>query len=163
LVFISGQTPRTPDGQRLVGAPFERQARLALDNLDEIAHASGLSLMNAVKVDVFLRDLADRAAFDAIYATYIGEPAPARTLVQSNFTEFDVEVSAVLLDQEEAEIHSVRWRGRCRVDYMAGLPLETRVPATIAPSPRGLIFASMAAWGRSEGADGEEQIRSVRR
>jgi 2-iminobutanoate/2-iminopropanoate deaminase len=99
LVFISGQTPRAPDGKRLIGAPFEQQVRVALDNLEAIARASGLSLLDAVKVDVFLKDLGDRAAFDAIYATYIGEPAPARTLVQSNFTEFDVEISAVLLDR----------------------------------------------------------------
>jgi 2-iminobutanoate/2-iminopropanoate deaminase len=99
LVFISGQTPRTLDGRRLIGVPFERQARLALDNLEAIAQAAGLSLRNAVKVDVFLRDLKDRAEFDVIYATYVGEPLPARTLAQSNFTEFDVEVSAVLLDR----------------------------------------------------------------
>jgi 2-iminobutanoate/2-iminopropanoate deaminase len=99
LVFISGQTPRTLDGKRLVGVPFEQQARLALDNLEAITRAVGLSLRDAVKVDVFLWDLKDRAAFDAIYANYIGETPPARTLVQSNFNEFDVEVSAVLLDQ----------------------------------------------------------------
>jgi 2-iminobutanoate/2-iminopropanoate deaminase len=100
LVFISGQTPRGLDGQRLVGAPFEQQARIALDNLEAIARAGGLSLRHAVKVGVFLRDLGDRVAFDAIYAGYIGEPPPARALVQSSFTEFDVEVSAVLLDQD---------------------------------------------------------------
>ncbi|WP_315762469.1 MULTISPECIES: RidA family protein [unclassified Bradyrhizobium] len=98
LVFISGQTPRASDGTRLGHAPFEQQARLALDNLAAIAKASGLSLRDAVKVDVFLRDLGTRAKFDAIYAEYVGSPPPARTLVQSNFTEFDVEVSAVLAE-----------------------------------------------------------------
>jgi 2-iminobutanoate/2-iminopropanoate deaminase len=39
LVFFSGQTPRGLDGQRLVGAPFEQQARIALDNLEAIARA----------------------------------------------------------------------------------------------------------------------------
>jgi hypothetical protein len=65
LLFISGQTPRGADGQRLIGAPFEQQVRVALDNLEPIARG-GLSLRNAVKVDVSLKDLADRAAFDAI-------------------------------------------------------------------------------------------------
>jgi 2-iminobutanoate/2-iminopropanoate deaminase len=51
LVFISGQTPRGLDGQRLVGAPFEQQARIALDNLEAIARAGGLSLRHAVKVE----------------------------------------------------------------------------------------------------------------
>lgn len=38
LVFIPGQTPRTPDGQRLVGTSFEQQGRLALDNLGDCTH-----------------------------------------------------------------------------------------------------------------------------
>jgi 2-iminobutanoate/2-iminopropanoate deaminase len=100
LVFISGQTPRSRDGLRLKDAPFPQQARMTMDNLAAIAGAAGLSLQDAIKVDVFLRDLADREAFDAIYAEYVGNPPPARTLTQSNFTEFDVEVSAVLVERE---------------------------------------------------------------
>ena len=100
LVFISGRTPRARDRQRLIGAPLEQQARAALDNLEATAQAGGLSFRHAVKVDVFPRDLADRVTFDAIHAGYIGEPPPARALVQSAFTEFDVEVSAALLDQD---------------------------------------------------------------
>jgi 2-iminobutanoate/2-iminopropanoate deaminase len=102
MVFISGQTPRARGGQRLIGAPFEQQARVALDDPEAIARFSGPSLRHAVKVDVFLRDLGDRAPFDAISGAYIGEPPQARTLVQCKFTEFDVEVSAVLLDQRSA-------------------------------------------------------------
>ncbi len=60
LVFISGQTPRRPDGTRLKDAPFREQARMTMDNLAAIARTAGLSLQDAVKVDVFLRDLADR-------------------------------------------------------------------------------------------------------
>ncbi len=99
FVFISGQTPRTSDGVRLKDTPFAQQARMTMDNLAAIASAAGLSLQDAVKVDVFLRDLADRAVFDAIYAEYVGKPPPARTLTQSNFTEFDVEVSAMLVER----------------------------------------------------------------
>lgn len=98
FVFISGQTPRLPDGGRSENLPFEAQARLALDNIEAVARASGLSLHDAVKVDVFLRDLSERNAFDKIYAKYVGDPPPSRTLVQSSFAQFDVEVSAILLD-----------------------------------------------------------------
>lgn len=78
---FSEMTPRARGGQRLIGAPFEEQARAALDNLEAIARASGLSLRHAVKVDAFPRDIGDHVAFDAIYAGFIGEPPPAGTLL----------------------------------------------------------------------------------
>ena len=78
---------------RFVGIPLDPAQNLILTPGTQ----AGLSLHDAVKVDVFLRDIADRAVFDAIYAEYVGNPPPARTLIQSNFTEFDVEVSAVLV------------------------------------------------------------------
>jgi len=90
FIFISGQTPRRSDGSRLSGAPFDEQALLAIENLEAIARAAGGSLRDAVKVDVFLKNLSDRAAFDMIYANYLGAPYPARTLTQSNFIDFDV-------------------------------------------------------------------------
>jgi 2-iminobutanoate/2-iminopropanoate deaminase len=96
LVFISGQTPRTPDGARIAGESFREQVRRTLDNVEAIARAAGLSLHDAVKVNVFLRDLKDKAAFDVVYAEYVGDPAPARTLTQSNFIDFEVEVDAIL-------------------------------------------------------------------
>lgn len=97
LVFISGQTPRTPDGLRLVGAPFDEQVRQTLDNIEAIARAAGLSLQDAVKVNVFLRNLNDKVIFDKIYGEYVGDLAPARTLTQSTFVDFDIEVDAILL------------------------------------------------------------------
>lgn len=44
----------------------------------------------------FLRNPADAGAFDAIYREYVSEPFPVRTLSQSNFAGFDIEVDAVL-------------------------------------------------------------------
>lgn len=96
LVFLSGQTPRDRDNVRHGDKPFGVQARMALDNLEAAANAAGLSLKDAVKVGVFLRNPADAKEFDAIYAGYVGEPPPARTLTQSNFEGFDIEVDAVL-------------------------------------------------------------------
>lgn len=97
LVFLSGQTPRDVNNVRHGDKPFEFQARMALDNLEAAANAAGLSLKDAVKVGVFLRNPADAKAFDAIYAEYVADPPPARTLTQSNFAGFDIEVDAVLL------------------------------------------------------------------
>jgi len=96
-VFLAGQTPRDRDNVRHGDKPFADQARMALDNLEAAANAAGLSLKHAVRVGVFLTDPADAKAFDAIYASYVGSPPPARTLTQSNLPGFAIEVDAVLL------------------------------------------------------------------
>ena len=97
LVFLAGQTPRDRDNVRHGDKPFAFQARLALDNLEAAANAAGLSLKDAVRVGVFLRDPATQAKeFDAIYREYVTEPFPVRTLTQSNLPGFDVEVDAIL-------------------------------------------------------------------
>jgi enamine deaminase RidA (YjgF/YER057c/UK114 family) len=96
LVFLAGQTPRDRQNVRHGDKPFAVQARMTMDNLEAAANAAGLSLTDAVRVGVFLRNPADAKAFDAIYAEYVSEPLPARTLVQSSFEGFDIEVDAVL-------------------------------------------------------------------
>ena len=97
LVFLAGQTPRDRNNVRHGDKPFAFQARMTLDNLEAAANAAGLSLKDAVRVGVFLRNPADAKEFDAIYKEYVGEPLPARTLTQSNFAGFDIEVDAVLV------------------------------------------------------------------
>lgn len=101
LVFLSGQTPRDRDNVRHGDKPFAFQARVTLDNLEASAQAAGLSLKDAVKVSVFLKNPADAKEFDEIYADYVGDPPPARTLTQSNLVGFDVEVDAILLARSE--------------------------------------------------------------
>jgi 2-iminobutanoate/2-iminopropanoate deaminase len=97
LVFLAGQTPRDRDNVRHGDKPFAFQARMTLDNLEAAANAAGLSLKDAVRVGVFLKNPADAREFDAIYKEYVREPWPARTLTQSNLVGFDIEVDAVLL------------------------------------------------------------------
>ena len=97
LVFLAGQTPRDRDNVRHGDKPFAFQARMTLDNLEAAANAAGLSLKDAVRVGVFLKDQADAKEFDTIYKEYVSEPWPARTLTQSNLVGFDIEVDAVLL------------------------------------------------------------------
>jgi enamine deaminase RidA (YjgF/YER057c/UK114 family) len=96
LVFLSGQTPRDRNNVRHGDKPFEFQVRMTLDNLEAAANAAGLSLTDAVRVGVFLKNPSDAKAFDAIYAEYVSDPPPARTLVQSTFVGFDIEVDAIL-------------------------------------------------------------------
>ncbi|MCX6854708.1 MAG: RidA family protein [Verrucomicrobia bacterium] len=96
LVFLAGQTPRDRDNVRHGDKPFAFQARLTLDNLEAAANAAGLSLKDAVRVGVFLKNPANAKEFDTIYKEYVGDPLPARALTQSTFADFDIEVDAVL-------------------------------------------------------------------
>lgn len=96
FIFVSGQTPRRPDGERALEEPFEIQAELVMQNLAAIAAAAGSSLEDAVQVTVYLKNPRNSASFDAVYRTWIGNPAPSRTLVQSSLIVGELEVSAVL-------------------------------------------------------------------
>ena len=97
FVFLAGQTPRDRDNVRHGDKPFAFQARMAMDNLEAAANSAGLSLKDAVRVGVFLKNPADAKAFDEIYREYVSEPFPVRTLTQSTFAGFDIEVDAVLV------------------------------------------------------------------
>jgi 2-iminobutanoate/2-iminopropanoate deaminase len=96
LVFLSGQTPRDASGNRVGHLPFEDQVRQTLDNLNAVASELGLSLHDAVKVTVYLKNPARAPDFDKIYRGYVAEPWPARSLVQSGFIDFELEVDAIL-------------------------------------------------------------------
>lgn len=80
LVFLSGQVGLDVDG-RLVAGGVEAQARQIFANLAAVLDAAGKSFANVVRVGVFLTDMADFAALNAIYAGHFAEPYPARTTV----------------------------------------------------------------------------------
>lgn len=96
LLFISGQGPIDPDSGAFVVESFEQQARLTLDNLRAVAEAAGGTLASAVKVNAYLRDMADFAIFNAVYREYFPEPRPARTTVPARLDGFDIEIDAVI-------------------------------------------------------------------
>ncbi len=80
-VYLSGQIPLDPATGQLVSGTIEVEARRAFDNLEAVAEAAGGSLANAVKVTIFLTDLADFAKVNEVMATYFLEPYPARATV----------------------------------------------------------------------------------
>jgi len=96
LVFLAGQGPFRPDGSKVEGS-FDDQARQTFANLAAVAEAAGSSLANAVRVGVFLRDMANFAAMNEIYPEFFSEPLPARTTIQSDLPGFEIEVDAILL------------------------------------------------------------------
>ncbi len=80
-VYLSGQIPLDPATMQLVSGDIEAEIRQVFENLKAVSEASGGSLANAVKVNVFLTDLAHFAKVNEIMATYCTQPFPARAAV----------------------------------------------------------------------------------
>jgi len=79
LLFISGQIPLDPDSGALVGDTPAEQARRCLENLSVIAAAGGASLgEDAVKLTVYLTDIAAFADVNEVYGTFFEGDPPAR-------------------------------------------------------------------------------------
>ena len=83
LLFISGQIPIDPATGQLVTGDVAVHARRAMDNLGALLKAAGLSFTDVVRTTVFLADMNDFAAVNEVYASYFGDPKPARVTVQA--------------------------------------------------------------------------------
>jgi reactive intermediate/imine deaminase len=80
-VWVSGQIPLDPATMQMVSGDIEAEIRRVFDNLKAVATAAGGTLDNAVKVTVFLTDLAHFAKVNEIMATYFTKPYPARAAI----------------------------------------------------------------------------------
>lgn len=81
LLFLSGQAPFDPATGALVEGGIQAQTRQVFTNLQAVLAAAELSFEDVVKVNVYLTDLADFPAVNAIYAEAFTQPYPARTTV----------------------------------------------------------------------------------
>jgi len=82
LLFTAGQIPLSPDG-RLVQGDIQAQARQCLENVRGVLQAAGADVEDLVKVTVFVTDLGDFEAINAVYETFFnGKTPPARSFVQ---------------------------------------------------------------------------------
>ena len=78
MVFVSGQIPVDPATGKMADT-VEEQAAQSLANLKAILAEAGLSMANVVKTVIFLADINDFAAVNAVYAKAFAEPFPARS------------------------------------------------------------------------------------
>ena len=81
MVFVSGQIPVDPATGKMADT-VEEQAAQSLANLKAILAEAGLSMAKVVKTVIFLADINDFAAVNAVYAKAFAEPFPARSCVQ---------------------------------------------------------------------------------
>jgi reactive intermediate/imine deaminase len=81
IVFVSGQIPLDPQSMEMVDGDIAAQIRRVLDNLAAVATASGGSLDDVARVTVYLTDLGNFGAVNALMEEYFSAPYPARAAV----------------------------------------------------------------------------------
>ncbi|MBR6025899.1 MAG: RidA family protein [Firmicutes bacterium] len=81
FVFASGQVPIIPE-TGAIAEGLEAQANQVFKNISEILKAAGSDISKVVKTTVFIKNMDDFAAINAIYAQYFKEPFPARSCVE---------------------------------------------------------------------------------
>ena len=98
-VYLSGQIHLDPATGELVTGDITAKARRVFENLTAVCAAAGGSLAQVVRVGIYLTDLANFAAVNAVMAEYCKEPYPARSTigVASLPKGAEVEVDAVLV------------------------------------------------------------------
>ena len=82
FVFTSGQIPLDPATGAVVEGDVTVQTRRVLDNVKAILAEAGADFANVVKTTVFLKNMDDFAAMNAVYAEYYPTECPARSAVQ---------------------------------------------------------------------------------
>jgi len=99
FVFTAGQIPLIPGTSELREGGIEAQTRQVMNNIRAVLEAAGSGLDNVVKTTVFLADINDFAAFNAVYSEFFPEDPPARTTIQAGGLPIGalIEVEAVAL------------------------------------------------------------------
>jgi reactive intermediate/imine deaminase len=102
MVFFSGQVPLDPATGNLAEGDIAAQARQAFDNLKAVCAASGGAMDDIVRVGLYLTDLSQFAAVNAVMADYFSQPYPARSTIEVSALPrgavFEVDAVMVLPD-----------------------------------------------------------------
>lgn len=81
-VFFSGQIPLDPATGALVEGDISAQARRAFENLKAVCEAAGGRMEDIVRVGLYLTDLSQFAAVNAVMGEYFAQPYPARSTIE---------------------------------------------------------------------------------
>ncbi|MFZ9761187.1 MAG: RidA family protein [Candidatus Kapaibacteriota bacterium] len=90
MYYFSGVIPLSADGSSIIGSEIVDQTRQVIANCNALLGACGLSALNVVKTTVFLKNMNDFSAMNAVYAEFFGESKPARSTVEVSRLPKDV-------------------------------------------------------------------------
>ena len=82
LLFLSGQVGFDPSTGALVADDITAQTDQVMRNIGALLEAAGTDFANVVRTTVFLADMSEFAAMNAVYGRYVVDPPPARSTVQ---------------------------------------------------------------------------------
>ncbi len=82
LVYTSGQLGLDPQTGKLVTSSVEDEIRQAMVNLSKVLEAAGSSLTQAIKITVYIKDIADYPIVNKIYGEFFFKDPPARAIIQ---------------------------------------------------------------------------------
>lgn len=99
FVFVSGQLPLKAGGDGGLVEGLEAQVRQALANLREVLLAAGSDVGRLLSVQIFVSDIGIWPRVNELYREFVGDPAPARTVVQCGELHYGafIEISAIAL------------------------------------------------------------------
>jgi len=103
LIFTAGQVGIDPTTGNLIPGGIQAETRQTLTNIKAILEAGGSGLDQVVKTTVFMKDLSEFPAMNAVYAEFFGENPPARSTVQA----------AALPKGGAVEIDAIASSGKC--------------------------------------------------
>ncbi len=96
LIFLAGQGPMNPGTGAMELGDIRSQTARVLENIRLILEAAGSSLDNVIRCNVYLKDIADFAAMNEVYARTFRPPYPARTTVQAGLAaDMGVEIDCI--------------------------------------------------------------------
>lgn len=100
MYYFSGVIPLSTDGQSIIGGEIVEQTQQVIANSNALLQACGLTPNNVVKTTVFLKNMNDFAAMNAVYAEFFGESKPARSTVEVSRLPKDVLVEIEMIATE---------------------------------------------------------------
>src|ERR687891_1878797 len=92
LLFLSGQIPLDPASGNVIDGDVTAQTERVLRNIAAVLQAAGATFANVVRTTVFLADMNEFAAMNAVYGKFVVDPPPARSTVQVARLPKDVRV-----------------------------------------------------------------------
>lgn len=99
FLFVSGQLPITPTGEKLTDASFAEQTRQVLANVEAILKAGDSDVAHLVQVRVYVDSMENWPEFNTIYAEWAGSSRPSRAVVPTGTLHYGlkVEVEAIAM------------------------------------------------------------------
>jgi 2-iminobutanoate/2-iminopropanoate deaminase len=95
FVFVAGQAAINPETDEMELGDVQAETRRTLENIKAILEAAGSSLKDVVRVGVFLSDMKNFAAMNAVYKEYFPTDPPARTTVGVSMPKIKVEIDCI--------------------------------------------------------------------